>query len=408
MEKSITDQIVPTLKNLPVSVIKSYFKKSCSSDVIACKTRTGGFVKGVCHPNGNYEQLKKANLGWIRIDIPYPFDDNGDISKSYEDFRIKVSEYKKNGIKVMAVTPYPYTFIEHGLDPRLTENEEKICSVARFIVTDLRDSVGIFQITNEMGIPRFTIPLTMDEAARFIGIQAKAVFNLKGNSLVGYNCAGPQVDLHEKLKPFMNYMDYVGLDLYLGCFMNITCFMNLFDSVLRFVWEFTGKPVLMCEFGYMSGGAPKTAEERSEILARYGASSEKDAAAHIRSFVDNFPDTMKEYVRRCSPDESHQADYIFKSDFRNHFYCELPSTCLIPGYPHTPGGQADFYRDVFKRFAKLDFLIGAFIYCYSDSDRCYVCGQADCPTETRWGLVDCDGNEKPAYYAVRDALASIH
>mgnify|MGYP003317637775 CR=1 FL=1 len=33
-----------------------------------------------------------------------------------------------------------------------------------------------------------------------------------------------------------------------------------------------------------------------------------------------------------------------------------------------------------------------FIYCYQDSDKCYVCGQADCPVETKWGLVDAQGN----------------
>ena len=38
---------------------------------------------------------------------------------------------------------------------------------------------------------------------------------------------------------------------------------------------------------------------------------------------------------------------------------------------------------------------------------CSHCGQEDCPTETRWGIVDMDHNEKPAYYAVRDALEGL-
>jgi hypothetical protein len=38
---------------------------------------------------------------------------------------------------------------------------------------------------------------------------------------------------------------------------------------------------------------------------------------------------------------------------------------------------------------------------------CYVCGQADCPTETRWGLVDSNGDPKPAFYAVQAAYGKL-
>ena len=47
-----------------------------------------------------------------------------------------------------------------------------------------------------------------------------------------------------------------------------------------------------------------------------------------------------------------------------------------------------------------------FVYCWGDSDSCYVCGQADCPVETGWGLVDGKGNPKPSYYAVKEAYTS--
>jgi hypothetical protein len=62
---------------------------------------------------------------------------------------------------------------------------------------------------------------------------------------------------------------------------------------------------------------------------------------------------------------------------------------------------------VFPRLAKLPFLLGAIVYCWQDGAQCYICGQGDCPTETRWGLVDLEGREKPSYYAVRDALKGI-
>ena len=52
-----------------------------------------------------------------------------------------------------------------------------------------------------------------------------------------------------------------------------------------------------------------------------------------------------------------------------------------------------------------DYCVGAVIYCWGDSESCYVCGQEECPVETGWGLVDNDGKPKPAYYAVQEAFA---
>ena len=69
--------------------------------------------------------------------------------------------------------------------------------------------------------------------------------------------------------------------------------------------------------------------------------------------------------------------------------------------------MAEFYRDVYPRLAKLPFLLGAFVYCWKDGEKCGYCNQADCPAETRWGLVDLQDNEKPGYYAVRDALTKL-
>ena len=82
----------------------------------------------------------------------------------------------------------------------------------------------------------------------------------------------------------------------------------------------------------------------------------------------------------------------------------LPRITVIPGMPHTPEGQAKFFRKVIRRFYKLPFVCGAIIYCYSDFQFCGYCGQTDCPTETMWGLVDVNKKPKPSYYAVRDAF----
>jgi len=137
-------------------------------------------------------------------------------------------------------------------------------------------------------------------------------------------------------------------------------------------------------------------------------SSEAEARENLDAFVEQIrqvsPKTHSYMAGNASRD---YADFLFQPDFCNHFYSELPAKTVIKQYPHTPEGQADFYRDIYPRLAQLPFLLGAFAYCWKDSESCYVCGQGDCPTETRWGLVDMQGREKPSYYAVRDALAKI-
>ena len=405
MEKFVLDQIKYGVKYLPKCLVRSYYNPTSNAETRAFRKKAGGFICGVCHPNENYEQLRRGNIEWIRIDIPYPYDENGAIRKSYEDFKERCRGYKDRGFKVMAVTPYPRDYIDAGVDPR--KDEQGVKEIAVFLINDLRGYIDAVQITNEMGIPHFTLPLTQEEAARFIGVNAEAMNDVKGDILVGYNSAGPQVDLHLMLKPYHKYCDYVGIDIYIGCFANVGGLMYFFEALVRYLWDLTGKPVVIQEFGYISGGAPKTKEEKRAILRGYGVESVKEAYEKIEMFVDNLNDRMKEHVRYVSPDVSHQADFLFKSDYVNHLFKELPKTTLIPGYPHTPEGQGRFFRDLIPRMYGLPFVGGVIVYCYADSEKCYMCGQSDCPTETRWGLVDVDGKEKPSYYAVKMAFGRI-
>ncbi|HHU84619.1 MAG TPA: hypothetical protein GXZ23_05570 [Clostridiales bacterium] len=404
MERFILDQIKPTLQHLPKNLIKSYFIPQSNKETIDFKEKYG-FFKGVCHPSENFDQLKNANIEWTRFDSPFPFDDEGHETVAYIEFKNKLRRFQTNGIKVMVVTPFPDAFLAHGMDVRKKEDHPKITAVAEFLVKDLKDLCGAFQIANEIGIPRFTLPFSVKEGAEFIGICAKAMTPYKGDLPICYNCAGPQVDLNIYLKPYMNYFDFVGIDIYMGCFFFGT--MWLFEALLRYLYAMTGKPIILCEFGYISGGVPKTKKEKLEIIKSYGAKNKRDARKNIEAFIENMPETMRKYIKHCAQDSSRYANYVFRSEFTNHFYKELPKTCVIPGYHHTPEGQAKFYRDIIKRLASLDFMCGLIVYCWRDDERCYVCGQSDCPTETRWGLVTCDENEKPSYFAVKDEFGKI-
>ena len=122
-------------------------------------------------------------------------------------------------------------------------------------------------------------------------------------------------------------------------------------------------------------------------------------------FVESLPEHFCNHVKFvCGDNREMMTDFMFSGDMTNHLYKELPRITVIPGMPHTPEGQAKFFRKVIRRLYKLPFMCGAIIYCYSDFHYCGYCGQTDCPTETMWGLVDINRKPKPAYYAVRDVF----
>ena len=407
MEQYVADQIKYGLKYLPGNLIRSFFIPKENDETR--KMRDKGFICGVCHPSDNYELVKDAGIHWIRNDVPYPFEsDDKTVNEAFKAYKARCAEFRKNGINVMCVTPVPRTFLEHGHDSRTPTGRDAIRQVIVFILEELRDVIGGLQISNEMGLPRFTHPFTTREAADFLAIQLEALAPIKGDILVGFNCAGPSADLLHFMKPYMKYCDYIGVDVYLGCFYTAPGFFWIFKALNRYFWAMTGKPVLVEEFGYIGGGKPKTKKEKLAVLAKYGFRSEKEVRAAPEKLVERLnPSFRNEVERLTGKDISRYFDFVFKSDMREHFYTELPRITMIPGCPHTPEGQANFYRKILRIFHETPYVIGAIIYCWSDSEKCYVCGQSDCPTETRWGLVDLHEKPKPSYYAVKEFFTTI-
>lgn len=377
-------------------------------EITVVEEKIGGFMKGVCHAEPQYDLLNEGNIEWYRDDIPFPYDENGNISKSYIVWKIKAQRYVKNGVRIFGITPYPDDYIEYGLDPRDPANREAIQDIARFYVEDLKGIVGAFQITNEMGIDRFTLPLTLDEAADFIGMQLEAMYPVRGDIIIGYNLGGLSIaTLPFKMMDYHKYCDYVGVDMYLGCFEPVLKKPEQMITILNFVRKVTGKPIILCEFGYIGLGEPKSEEERTAILQQYGYNSEAEARADINNFINKLPEDMKEEIIEDYGDRSDEekGDLIFDGEYSNHLYCELQDGFGLYDYEHTPEGQAAFFADIIPELRDLDYLVGMCVYCWQDSGDCYVCGQADCPVETKWGLVDYEGNPKPSYYAVKEAYA---
>ena len=290
-------------------------------NIAIAEEKVDGFIKGICHTHNEYDLINEANIEWIREDMPMPFLADGTPDPSYLRWKEEMKEYLDNGIRVMGITPYPDEYIEIGLDPRIPENEAKIKEIAKFYITDLRGMVDVFQITNEMGVDRFTYPLTMEEAARFIGIQLEAMNPIKGDVLIGYNlCAQALLNLPGLMKPYHQYCDYVGVDLYLGSFENILKNINQYTFALKYVRRVTGKPVILCEFGYIGLGEPKTAAEKKAVLESYGYSSEKEAAADVDNFISKLPKDIREEFELQYADETdeYKADLLFKGEYKNH------------------------------------------------------------------------------------------
>lgn len=406
MEQFIIDQVKYGIRYLPKSLMKYPFTEKSTAETASFRSRE--FICGVCHPSDNYEQIKGANIGWVRFDMPFPFNEQGGVSEAYERFKSRVSEFQKNGIRVMTVTPYPRDFIANGIDPRTAEGEQRLRETARFIIKDLQGVVAGIQVTNEMGIPHFILPLNMQQAIRFIGVQLEEMYPLRQDILIGYNSAGPQADLHSQMKEYLEFCDYVGIDIYIGCFM-VGGFMWMFDAMLDYLWVMTKKPIMIQEFGYISGGKPMKKSEKLALLRGYGVSSEKQAREKIEVLFGNLSEHMQRHIGNvCGGDVSRYYNLIFKSDFRDHLYKQIPSLVKIPGYDHTHEGQAKFYKHILPRLYNKPFVAGMFIYCYGDGESCHVCGQSDCPTETKWGLVTREGKEKPSYYAVKKAFGAMN
>lgn len=404
MDEFLKDQIINCIKYLPSNIIKSYFIKPYSEETKVFRDKVG-FIKGVTSADENYRLLRGAGIEWVRESLPAPFNADGSVNERYTTFKEKCLRYREQGIKVMGITPLPNEYLGCGIDIREKGGEEKLRRVSRFIMEDVKNIVDGLQIANELGMPRFMIPYNMKECIRFLGIQMEEMYPLRGNCIIGYNSAGPQVDLHLGMKPYLQFCDYVGMDMYLGCFFSLPGFCWLFDVMVRYLWAFTGKPVLMQEFGYIGGGKPKTRKEKTEILKGYGFNSEKEAKRDIVKFVESLPPHFCEHVKFvCGDDRKMMTEFMFSGDMTNHLYKELPRITVIPGMPHTPEGQAKFFRKVIRRLYKLPFVCGTIIYCYSDFHYCGYCGQTDCPTETLWGLVDINKRPKPAYYAVKEVF----
>lgn len=73
--------VITPLASLIVATPFSSFDKN----VDTAEEKVGGFMKGVCHADPQYDLLNEAGIEWFRDDIPFPYDENGELSESYKN-----------------------------------------------------------------------------------------------------------------------------------------------------------------------------------------------------------------------------------------------------------------------------------------------------------------------------------
>lgn len=419
----------------------SFFNGDNSKAEAAAK-KSGGFMKGICHASSLEDATvaKGANVEWTRLDLSMVEGYNSTTKEiipgaSYTSFKANLVKLKAAGLNLFLITPYPADYAEKNINPQT--DYEAIKAVAHFYFEDLKGIAGAFQIANELMEERFTYNnMTFEEKAKFIGLQLEEMDKLAtsyeqigdtaGNILLGYNVADMNApSFIEKMKPYHQYCDYIGVDMYVGCFESLLHDIWANEMMLRYAHQMSGLPVVECEFGYIGLGKDKSTEERTAFIQeRYpGFTDEADCRSRAVALInsENFTESLRNkvvsYAQQKYNDTSitlttitneQAAGALFDTELKNHFYCIMDSSYYMTNYPHTREGQAAAFRDLIPQIAALPFCIGGFVYHLNESKECYLCGQSDCPNECGWGLYNPYTKEYyPAYTAVKEAFAAI-
>jgi hypothetical protein len=331
-------------------------------------------------PWADSARIKEAGIGWLRQDFPFPFADRlgGALAEDYLRARATAQTWAQQGLQVMGVTPLvgsggyradesgTMRFVWHDSLPawmgvpgsaEYNARYQEMCSL---LAEDLRGIVQMWQITNEMDIEIFAGPVKPRQACDLILGAARGLKGADPSLVVGTNTAGSANAYYMYGRLYADpagVLDYCGVDGYYGSWIDGGP-ENWAARIVE-LYELTGRKVLVNEWGFASKGAVMSAEERQ--------ARDKGASA-------------------CQ--------------FR-----KWPSTW---DGGHTLQAQAEYVRLGLETFrAHREVLLGAFFYRWEDQERCWQCGSTECPLEIAWGLVDVQGQPKPAYFTFKEGIRRL-
>ncbi len=358
--------------------------------------KTGGFMKGICHPRRHLAVAKEAGFNWFRVDVSwFPWD----MPASEVSLPERLARGREAGFRPVLITPYPSAFLRHGVDVTTPEGLRQAEDLCARLSAELAPFAPCWQASNEMHIGHFRAPLTHGQAVEFLAACIRGLRRGDPAAAVGHNSVDESwLDYAVQADKLAGGMDYVGLDLYAGTWTpgHVQTYLDMIDCV----YERLRRPVVLMEFGFASEGGCMSADlsEAASLLNSWGFSSIEDATARIDDVAAKLPERLRRIAMSASPEE--RLEII--RPFFPHLLKRWPCPSLLP---HTEEGQAAFYRELLPQLMAHPHLGGAVLYCIQDSPRCFLCGASDCPLETAWGLLRLDGSPKPAYHTVRDIFA---
>lgn len=331
------------------------------------------------NPGNEYTKVKDAGIQWIRLGTAFPWKDEmyGTISAAYLARRSKILEAYENGMQIMAVTPglgaYHYVHEEgrtrwvdswpEWCGPKgsheFLENVRRTC---RWISDDLSGKVGpLWQIMNEIDIATFRGDYPEQVAADTAVASAEGIVASSPDALCGINLShywDEGIAMGDRVYRTGHPFRYIGDDQYFGSWQGGT--VETWTDIIDLLYERYQLPVLVNEWGYSSNGALKDRPDEADVPLGWA------------------------------------------------------SVCQVYGWHHevqgghTPQVQAEYLRRGLEIFASHPRVIGSFLFCWKDAERCWHCGQVGCPAECAWGIVDANAKEKPAYWAVKEAVAQYY
>ncbi|NLI05421.1 MAG: hypothetical protein GX483_09215 [Actinomycetaceae bacterium] len=367
--------------------------------------KCGEFITGVCHPGNEVALIKSASIGWSREDIPFPFERGTEstLTPRYIKFRDRVKRFSEAGIKSMCITPYPRAFVQYGVDPSTKEGLEVVKRICTFLATDLGPlGAAGFQITNELNVFHFRVPLSLEQAPDFIIAGLQGVNAGYPEAILGYNIAGISetvLALISAIEPYHGIVDYMGLDSYKGTWSD-----GEPEDILAEVdatYEATKLPVVLQEFGFSSVGEIFTETDVSRYLNDLGFSGVADVFADPLSMIKRMPYQLATRVLE-SPEEDWAVNCL---GFMPHLLRKWPGGSRK--YRHTVEGQAAFYNELMSRLLEHPHIAGTIIFSWKDAEVCFNCSYPNCPCETGWGITDSAEKPKPAYYVIKEHFQAI-
>lgn len=312
--------------------------------------------------------MQNAGIGWLRCGS-FLFDQEkwlkGEPQPS-EFFEVKetIRQLRRRGFQFMGLTPGPREMCPEAGAPGSPEYNRNFRRTCRFLTEEYESLIDWWQVANELDIWIFRDTLSLEQSVDFLKEGIRGVKEGVSSARTGINITlfpslpgevDGNTDRHEGIfiaqgiygDPSLE-LDYAGFDSYPGTWREGGA--DSWHEYLESFHALTGKPLVIQEFGYASGGEMMTPEE------------------------------IATGVYPCKAGK-------WRFSWRG---------------AHTPEIQAQFAEESLQIFAEKPYVLGATYYSWKDANRCWQCKQPDCPVETKWGLLDRQGRAKPAYYKVQD------